>query len=607
MHLAVTPVLMNFGHDLLHKIFSIIAEKGSRHDLLTLCLVCIEWKRVASDFYWSRLALRPARLDSLIRHFATKSSATAFYPTNHTVVKELAVTLKEAEDDDGGAFRQKVVRLARLLRGVHTLHLDVKSGAYREKDDSLKEITCLLVDQLHALRHMTFKAAGLDLNGTPNDADKKHDTAIRLILTDFFKRVALLSLDLNGVCPLTNWFSLYEMLDAQSNIHTLKMGFVFNNSHQFILGLIAKANLKHLRRLDLVVRPVYTNESHVQPSADLFQQRILDATKDFVGVCTKVEHFSLEVDSFPQEFRVNLWIFLGHLSRLKRLKVLRVGLGFFDLSQQSPRNFQLRFPKVQGLHFIGSSGDLGMNVNLTLTLSQWKWPALKCVEVPRWSWRDDALGHMLSNAPQLIVLDIHFACSPADQVAYTLVSNVFPRLKSVCIRTLEEHSFFKVEESLIPALRRSCPHATIHISLDHCCMLYYGVDARLHEHVVDKEPVYCYDMDHMNDASEDDEDNYDDYDDDQDYDEYDSPQDDYDSQEDAYYAELEQAQRDLEDENREAYYAELEQAQFDLEAENYEDDYEDDDDDEDEDSEFEQAQLDREAGNLSNNEEDDDD
>jgi hypothetical protein len=56
-------IFVQFGHDLLCKIVNIIAEDGSRNDLITLCLVCVEWKRVASDYYWRRLVCHPARLD----------------------------------------------------------------------------------------------------------------------------------------------------------------------------------------------------------------------------------------------------------------------------------------------------------------------------------------------------------------------------------------------------------------------------------------------------------------------------------------------------------------------------------------------------------------
>jgi hypothetical protein len=516
---------MHFGHDVLHKIFSIIAEDGSRHDLLTLCLVCIGWKRVASDFYWRRLALStsgdPTRLDTLIRHFATKSSATAFYPTKHAVVTELSVKVKESQEDDNEAFRQKVLRLAGLLRSVHTLHLNVMDSKYRGSDDSLKEITCLLVDQLPALKHMALTADGLNM-GVKSIARKKRDTEILQILTDLFKRVTLVSLDLSDMCPDTNWFSLQAMLNAQFNLHTLKVGFVFDDQMQFILGRIAKANLNYLRRLDFQVRPAYTNEAYLYPSGlDEFRQHMLDDTNDFVNVCTNLEHFGLEVDDLYQDFLVNAWTFLGHMSRLQRLRVLRVDIRFFDLSQKLPVNFKLTFPKVQAFHLLGHNDDMGMGIKLMRSLVQWEWPVLEYVDGPRRFWVPNDLKHVLKNAPCLRILDVHCGFIPLDEVASVFTHKVFPQLKMVCIRSLDERSLHEIKTILVQVLRTACPRAIIHIiSMQERCRIYYGVHARLHKQAANAEPVNCGNPNHTNKA---------DY-----YDDDENPDDDYDN---AYYGE----------------------------------------------------------------------
>jgi hypothetical protein len=250
---------------------------------------------------------------------------------------------------------------------------------------------------------------------------------------------------------------------------------------------------------------------------DVFQQCILDGTKEFVRVCTQLEHMTMEAYSFPPLLRVNMWIFLEHLNRLQRLKVLRVDLRFFDLRQEPPRNFQPIFPKLQVLHFLGYSDDTVLEDNLTIVLSKWKWPALEYLDLPRWSWTNDALKNMLMNAPHLVALDLQCAISPLGQVADAMVGKVFPRLKTVCVRIQEEGSIHK--DQVVQMLQTACPHASIHISRHRCCTIHYGVHARLPNQMADVEPVHCDDLHHMSYDFGD----YEFYDDDNRYNPYDDP------------------------------------------------------------------------------------
>jgi hypothetical protein len=129
---------------------------------------------------------------------------------------------------------------------------------------------------------------------------------------------------------------------------------------------------------------------------------------------------------------------------------------------------------------------------------------------------------VLTNAPQLVGLDVHSGFTPLKEVAGEFTGKIFPRLKVVKVRTPEEGLFSKVEEILAQVLRKSCPQATIHISVPGCCKIYYGVGARLFEQAANVEPESCDDPDHVNDADDDDDgDDYDDeYYDDDDYNQY---------------------------------------------------------------------------------------
>jgi hypothetical protein len=64
---------MHFNHDMLHIIFSFMESAKSTGILLNVCLVCKEWNRVASKFYWRHVGfgtedVELTRIERLIAH-----------------------------------------------------------------------------------------------------------------------------------------------------------------------------------------------------------------------------------------------------------------------------------------------------------------------------------------------------------------------------------------------------------------------------------------------------------------------------------------------------------------------------------------------------------
>jgi hypothetical protein len=468
---------MHFNQDLLHNIFAFAVDAGTPSALLNVCLVCKEWNNVASKFYWRHVGLGThdgelAHIEWLIAHLAADHHASCFYPTNAYNVKELSLYMDEMDwdDDERSLYASRLQELCGLLPGVRTLNLNLEDEDFRAQEKHLSMFTEELLARLPGLRSLHFTAEGLDILDPDDEYDVACDVSIKATLSRMLERVKLDTFGASMICPQSDWFPLETLFSAQSTLRELDLGFAFTKNATFILGALAKSGFTRLERLGLQVDAAYpANDAWAMVVPETFKAQILQATADFVRVCTNLQHFTLDVFSYPDGWEVDFWTFLQHFGKLPRLKSFSVDGGFFEDHVSPPEGYKVAFPFVEHFRFRSSTKVTVLND----TLASWHWPSLQTMEIPKGAWTPVSLKNLLEHAQQLQALEF----STDKELSLLQASTgVYPRVKKMRVRFMSsEIKLETVQEDIVfPILRIQFPNASIHIAVPDECNLYYG-------------------------------------------------------------------------------------------------------------------------------------
>jgi hypothetical protein len=383
----------------------------------------------------------------------------------------------ERDYDEQSFYATRLQELCALLPGLRTLDLYLDDKAFRFKEKRLSMYTEEMVELLPGLRSLILMADGLGTRVFDADADDDvaRDASIKATLSRMLKAVKLDAIDASMICPQSDWFPLETLFSAQSTLRELVLGFAFTKDMNFILGALAASGFTRLRRLELYLDPAYpTDDQWDMIEPETFKAHVLDATADFVRVCTKLEHFDLAFNDDYEGLAVDFWTFLGHIDTLPRLKSFSVMSIFFEEIVAPPEGYKVAFPFLECFQFYGDISVTMFNKMLTSSC----WPSLKTMEFPLMAWTSQALTALLVNAPQLQKLDIS---THNDVSLLPQPTSIYPRMRRIRVRFKSPQvSLETIQETIVlPLMLAKFPNASIHIAFPEKCCLYYGEAATM--------------------------------------------------------------------------------------------------------------------------------